>query len=169
MRSDSIVNPLYMKPISQVFLIFALFSINTAYSQNDIIRQQSFIDTNISHVADNIKGDYIKHGFVVVKEASMAMESEYEMPVIFPLTQGAFYQCVFIGDLSSTLYEVRMYDWSEREVVYQKKQWGDVDGNVISYSYIPQFSEYHLMKPLQVNKKKKKLGGYVILFKRLTK
>jgi hypothetical protein len=45
--------------------------------------------------------------------------------------------------------------------------WGDVDGNVISYSYIPQFSEYHMMKPVQVNKKKKNLCGYVMLLKRI--
>ena len=46
--------------------------------------------------------------------------------------------------------------------------WGDVDGNVISYSYIPKFSEYHMMKPVQVNKKKKKnLCGYVMLLKKV--
>jgi hypothetical protein len=53
-------------------------------------------------------------------------------------------------------------------VIYQKKMWGDVDGNIISYSYIPQFTEYHLMKPVQVNKKKKKnLPGYVMFFKKV--
>ncbi len=109
-----------------------------------------------------------KNGFIVVKEASMAMESEYEMPVIVPLTQGSWYQFIFIGDITSKLYEVRMYDWNEKEVVYQKKQWGDVDGNVISFDYIPQFSEYHMMKPVQVNKaKKKNLCGYVMLLKRV--
>ena len=158
-----------MKHITLIVLLILLFGKNKAYSQNDVIRQQSFNDPNISRVADSLKIEYAKQGFVVVKEASMAMESEYEMPVIFPLTQGTFYQFIFIGDIGSKLYEVRMFDWSEREVVYQKKQWGDVDGNVISYSYIPQFSEYHMMKPLQVNKKKKKLGGYVILLKRVKK
>jgi hypothetical protein len=42
-----------------------------------------------------------------------------------------------------------------------------VDGNVISYSYIPPISEYHMIKPLQVNKKKKQLCGYVMLFKKI--
>jgi len=60
-----------------------------------------------------------------------------------------------------------MYDWSEKMVVYQKKQWGEIDGNIISYSYIPKFSEYHMMKPVQVNKQKKNnLCGYVMLFKK---
>mgnify|MGYP001569687505 FL=1 len=97
----------------------------------------------------------------------MNMESEYEMPVIFPLTQGSWYQFVFIGDYSSRLYEVRMYDWQEKMVIFRQKKWGDVDGNVIVYSYVPQFSEFHMMKPVQVNKQKKKnLCGYVMLFKR---
>jgi hypothetical protein len=82
------------------------------------------------------------------------------------LSEGSWYQIVFIGDISSKLYEVRMYDWQEREVVYIKKQWGDVDGNIISYSYIPKFSEYHMIKPVQVNKKKKVLCGYIILLKK---
>ncbi len=158
-----------MKHIAIIVFLISIVCINKVFSQKDIIRQQSFKDTNITRVADSIKFAYAKQDFVMVKEASIAMESEYEMPVIFPLTQGTFYQFVFIGDLSSKLYEVRMYDWNEKEVVYQKKQWGDLDGNLISYAYIPQFSEYYLMKPLQVNKKKKKLGGYVLLFKKTKK
>jgi hypothetical protein len=135
----------------------------------DVIHQTACQDSMIMHEADSVKKDLIKKGFIVVKEASMEMESEYEMPVIVPLNQGTWYQFVFIGDMTSKLYEVRMYDWEERQVAYEKKQWGDVDGNVISYSYIPQFSEYHMMKPVQVNKTKKKLCGYVILLKKVGK
>jgi len=97
----------------------------------------------------------------------MTMESEFEMPVIVPLTQGSWYQIVFIGDITSKLYEVRMYDWDEKQVVYQKKRWGDIDGNVISYSYIPDFSEYHMIKPVQVNSKKKDICGYIMLLKKV--
>lgn len=153
-----------MKNLS-IILSFALLSA-TATAQNNVIRQQSCSNELIAHQADSIKQDLAKQGFMVVKEASVSMESEYEMPVIVPLTQGSWYQFVFIGDVSSKLYEVRMFDWNERQVVYQKKMWGDVDGNVISYSYIPQFSEYHMMKPVQVNKKKKELCGYVMLLKK---
>jgi hypothetical protein len=107
-------------------------------------------------------------GFIIVKEATMTMESEYEMPVIVPLTQGSWYQFVFIGDLSSKLYEVRMYDYNEKQVVY-KKHYGDgMESNIISYSYIPQFTEYHIIKPVQVNKKKKKgICGYIMMFKKV--
>lgn len=107
-------------------------------------------------------------GFALVREASMAMESEYEMPVIVPLNEGNWYHFVFIGDPTSKLYEVRMYDSDDRQVFYQKHQWGDVDGNIISYTYVPKFSQYHMLKPVQVNKAKKKgLCGYVMMFKRV--
>ncbi len=154
-----------MKSLSLILSI-ALISATAAAQNNNVIRQQSCSNELIAHQADSIKQDLAKQGFIVVKEASVSMESEYEMPVIVPLTQGSWYQFVFIGDVSSKLYEVRMFDWNERQVVYQKKMWGDVDGNVISYSYIPQFSEYHMMKPVQVNKKKKELCGYVMLLKK---
>lgn len=130
-------------------------------------RQPACADAFILHQADSIKQELFKQGFIIVKEASMTMESEYEIPVIVPLTQGSWYQFVFIGDITSKLYEVRMFDWDEKQVAYQRKQWGDVDGNVISYSYIPKFSEYHMMKPVQVNKKKKNLCGYVMLLKKI--
>src|SRR4051812_44916301 len=144
--------------------IVTIFSLNT--KAQDVIRQQACSNESIIHQADSIKQDLAKQGFIVVKEASVTMESEYEMPVIVPLTEGSWYQFVFIGDISSKTYEVRMFDWNEKQVVYQKKMWGDVDGNVISYSYIPRFSEYHMIKPLQVNKKKKNLCGYVMLLKK---
>lgn len=133
----------------------------------DVIRQSACSDPSIQRQADSLKQLYISQGFVVLKEASMTMESEYEMPVIVPLTQGTWYQFIFIGDYTSRVYEVRMFDWDEKQVVYQKKMWGDVDGNVITYSYIPKFSEYHMMKPVQVNKKKKTLCGYVMLLKKV--
>jgi len=98
----------------------------------------------------------------------MQMESEYEMPVIVPLQQGTWYNIVFIGDITSKLYEVRMYDFDERQVVYQKHFGQGMESNIISYSYIPKFSEYHMIKPVQVNKKKKKgICGYIMLFKKI--
>lgn len=165
----TILNPnqTHMKTL---YLFFALALLllpgKDAHSQN-VIRQSACSDPYILHQADSIKQELAKQGFLIVKEASMAMESEYEMPVIVPLTEGSWYQFVFIGDITSKLYEVRMYDWDEKQVAYQKKQWGDVDGNVISYSYIPKLSEYHMMKPVQVNKKKKNLCGYVMLLKKV--
>jgi hypothetical protein len=150
------------------FFLFALLCSGTANAQQ-VIRQMPCSDTFIKNQVDSLKDVFAKQGFVVLKEASMTMESEYEMPVIVPLTEGSWYQFIFIGDISSKLYEVRMFDWDEKQVVYQKKMWGDVDGNIISYSYIPKFSEYHMMKPVQVNKKKKNLCGYVMLLKKTAK
>lgn len=147
-------------------LLFVLAALSQYSSAQKVIKQNPCSTPSILAQADSIKKFLAKQGFEVVKEASMQMESEYEMPVIVPLTQGSWYQFVFIGDMSSKLYEVRMFDWNEKQVVYQKKYWGDVDGNVISYSYIPQFSEYHMIKPVQVNKKKKDLCGYVMLLKK---
>ncbi len=157
-----------MKKANWLFLSILFLSISFQQgSAQEVIRIKSCQNDFIATQVDSLKKLYAKDDFVLLKEASIAMESEFEMPVVVPLTQGSWYQFVFIGDYSSRLYEVRMFDWNERQVVFQQKRWGDVDGNVISYSYIPKFSEFHMMKPVQVNKQKKKnLCGYVMLFKK---
>lgn len=148
--------------------LICLLFLGLRVKTQDVIRQAACSDPSILLQADSMKKEFTKQGFIVVKEGSMTMESEYEMPIIVPLAQGTWYQFIFIGDITSKLYEVRMFDFDEKQVAYQKKQWGDVDGNIISYSYIPKFSEYHMIKPVQVNKKKKKnLCGYVILLKKV--
>lgn len=154
-----------MKKSLLLFTCFCLLSV-VVYAQ-DVIRQQSCSNEMISRQADSLKELYSKDGYILLREASMTMESEFEMPVIVPLTQGSWYKFVFIGEYSSRLYEVRMYDWEERMVIFRQKKWGEIDGNVISYTYVPQFSEFHMIKPVQVNKQKKKnLCGYVMMFKR---
>ena len=163
-RVQYLNNPVMKKPYLLIFS-FLILSAST-YSQ-DVIRQQSCSNGMIDKQVDSLKEIFAKDGYELLREASISMESEYEMPVIVPLTQGSWYQFIFIGDYSSRLYEVRMYDWSEKMVIFRQKKWGDIDGNVISYTYIPQISEFHMMKPVQVNKQKKKnLCGYVMLFKR---
>jgi hypothetical protein len=151
------------------FLLFAFFLCVTCCQSifaQDVIRLQTCNNEMISKQVDSLKKNMVDR-VLVFKKASISMESEFEMPVIVPLTEGSWYQFVFIGDISSKLYEVRMYDWQERMVIFRQKKWGDVDGNVISYMYIPKLSEFHMMKPVQVNKKKKRdLCGYVMLFKR---
>lgn len=152
---------------SYLFPVLVLLISSSVFAQKDVIKIESCNNSFIQHQVDSLKNLFANDGYVLLKEASIAMQSEYELPVIVPLTQGGWYQFIFVGDYTSKLYEVRMYDWSEKMVVYQKKQWGDVDGNIISYSYIPKFSEYHMMKPVQVNKQKKtNLCGYVMLFKK---
>ncbi len=123
---------------------------------------------HIRSQVDSLKNLYANDGFQLLKETPLQMESEYEIPIVLPLTQGTFYQFVFIGERSSRLYEVRMYDWQEKQVAFLQKRWGDVDGNVIAFSFIPKSSEYHLVRPVQVNKQQKRdLNGYVMLFKKL--
>jgi hypothetical protein len=158
-----------MKNQFRLFFSLVLFiSINV--SSQDVIRVQSCTNEMISRQVDSLKKLYTNSGLQLLKEASISMESEFEMPVIVPLTEGTWYQFVFIGEYTSKLYEVRMYDWSEKMVIFQQKRWGDVDGNIISYTYIPKASEFHMMKPVQVNKEKKtNLCGYVMLFKRTAK
>ena len=158
-----------MKNRYLITILYLMFLPGISLFAQDVIKQSACSDPGIIHQADSVKKELAKQGFIIVKEASMEMESEYEMPVIVPLTEGSWYQFVFIGDVTSKLYEVRMFDWDEKQVAYEKKQWGDVDGNVISYSYIPKFSEYHMMKPVQVNKNKKNLCGYVMLLKKVKK
>jgi hypothetical protein len=155
-----------MKKFLLLFTFF-IFLASSATLAQDVIRIKECNSVSIRTQADSLKKLFAKDGFQVIKEASISMESEYEMPVIVPLQQGSWYHFVFIGEYTSRLYEVRMYDFDEKMVVYQKKQWGDVDGNVISFSYIPKFSEFHMIKPVQVNKKQKKdLCGYVMLLKK---
>jgi len=144
-----------------------LLSLAMSAQKDDVIRLEPCSDSLIMHEVDSLKNFYSKNGFSLLKEATVTMQSQFELPVIVPLSEGSWYQFIFIGDYTSQLYEVRMYDWDEKMVVYLKKQWGDIDGNIISYSYIPKISEPHMMKPVQVNKQKKKdLCGYVMLFKK---
>ena len=154
--------------MKRAFIPLILIALSTSIHAQEVIAPQSCENADISHQADSLKQLYSKDGFQVLKEASIGMESEYEMPVIVPLQEGSLYQIVFIGDMSSKLYEVRMFDWDEKQVAYQKKQWGDIDGNIIAFPYRPQFTEFHMIKPVQVNKQKKKgLCGYVMLLKKV--
>lgn len=157
--------------MKKVFFFFCLSSIfSFSVHAQEVIRQQPCNDTSIQKQADSVKKVFTEQGFAVVREASITMESEYEMPVVVQLQEGTLYHIVFIGDMTSKLYEVRMFDWDEKQVAYQKKQWGDVDGNTISFSYIPKFTEFHMIKPVQVNKKKKKnLCGYIMLLQKVKK
>jgi hypothetical protein len=92
-----------MKKIS-ILIIPILISVISCFSQ-DVIKLQSCQDEFINKQVDSLKNFYGKDGFILLKEASITMESEYEMPVIVPLTQGSVYQFIFIGDYTSKLYE----------------------------------------------------------------
>ena len=92
-----------MKNLFYIFLTGALILIGLQSKSQGANRPANCDDTFIIHQADSIKLELSKQGFIVVKEASMSMESEFEIPVIVPLTQGSWYQFVFIGDITSRL------------------------------------------------------------------
>ncbi|HEX2609353.1 MAG TPA: hypothetical protein VHK91_18360 [Flavisolibacter sp.] len=153
--------------MKRISILLSLFVVLQTVKAQDVIKVQPCDNPSIQLQADSVKQLLAKDGYTVLREASIMMESEYEMPVVVPMQERGIYQFVFIGDITSKLYEVRMYDMDEKMVVYQKKMWGDVDGNIISFGYVPKFTEYHMIKPVQINKQKKKgLCGYVILFKK---
>ncbi len=147
-----------------LFIFFVLGFLGT--SAQDVIRQRNCSNQTIASQVDSLKKTFEQNGFMVVKEASMSMESEYEMPVIVPLNQGSWYHIIFLGEPSSRLHEVRMYDYDEKQVYY-KKIFGYSEGNIISYMFMPKFSEWHMIKPVQVNKAKKSCCGYIMLLKKV--
>jgi hypothetical protein len=140
-----------------------LLSASAASAQN-----QDPCDNNlIQKQVDSLKNIFLKNGFMIMQEANVAMESESELPVIVPMKMGANYQVVFIGDVHSQSYEVRMFDFNEKQVYHRKSNYSDHKDNIITYSYVPQMSEYHMIRPVQVNNKQKKnLCGYFILLKK---
>jgi hypothetical protein len=140
-----------------------LLSAIAASAQN-----QDPCDNNlIQKQVDSLKNIFLKNGFMIMQEANVAMESESELPVIVPMKMGANYQVVFIGDVHSQSYEVRMFDFNEKQVYHRKSNYSDHKDNIITYSYVPQMSEYHMIRPVQVNNKQKKnLCGYFILLKK---
>ena len=140
-----------------------ILALNIAQSQD-----QNPCDNNmIQKQVDSLKNIFLKNGFMIMQEANVAMESDSELPVLVPLKMGSNYQVVFIGDVHSQSYEVRMYDFKEKQVYHRKSNYSDHMDNIITYSYIPQISEYHMIRPVQINNKQKKnLCGYFILLKK---
>ncbi|HZW71362.1 MAG TPA: hypothetical protein VFF57_10810 [Hanamia sp.] len=153
---------------SHFLMLALLLAFGRSAKAQEVIRQASCFNATLQSESDSIKKEMAAQGFILVREASMSMESGYEMPVIVPLTQGTWYHFAFIGDLSSKLYELRMYDYNEKQVIYQKHYGDGMESNIISFSYIPKFTEYHMIKPVQVNKKKKEdICGYIMMFKKV--
>ncbi len=158
-----------MKFIPQLIVIlFTTISSMCATAQS--LSTANLLDNDkqvIIKQADSLKNLFLQQGFEMIRESTIAMQSQYEKPIILPLKEGTWYRVIFIGDLSSKLYEIRMYDWNEKQVVYEKQRSRDVAGNIINYDYIPRFSEFHMIKPVQINHKKKDVNGYMLLFKKI--
>ena len=67
---------------------FLLFYFSTVHAQN-VIRVSNCKDELIKKQVDSIKSAFTSQGFIIAKEASMTMESEYEMAVMVALTEGS--------------------------------------------------------------------------------
>ncbi len=130
----------------------------------EVIRQTPCFDASMKRQADSLIESMALLGFKMVREAAMTMENEYEMPVLVPLTAGTGYYIAFIGDAKARLYEVRMFDYAEKQVEYKKQ---GIENNIISYSFIPKSTEYHLIKPVQAGKRKiKKFCSFILIFRK---
>ncbi len=156
------------KKICAIFCIAFFISV-TVLSQPLLDNIPQIVDVELLKQADSLKQFFEVQGFEMIKESTIAMKSQYEKPVIVSLKKGTWYRVCFIGDITSKLYEVRMYDWEEKRVVYEKQKPKDPNKNIINYDYIPRFTELHIIKPVQINKKKKDVNGYILLFKKIIK
>ena len=155
-----------MKKATSLFLFCVLIS-TTLFSQG-VIRLQPCNNMFIEKQADSIKQLVTKEGFILLKESSITMETEYEMPIVVPLQRGSLYHFVFIGEPGAKLYEVRMFDWGENQVLQDNKT--AKEGNIVAFSHVPEATELHSFRVLQSNEQKKKgLCGYVMLFKKIQK
>jgi hypothetical protein len=153
-----------MKKILLLLLVMICLLGTSSFAQ-ETIHLQPCNDSLIQRQADSIKQLVAKDGFTIIRESSITQESEFETPAIVPLQQGSLYHFVYIGDASSKLFEVRLYDWNENQIIYQKKSGSE--GNIIAFSYVPDATLHHMFNCVQVNKKKKKgLCAYVMLFRK---
>lgn len=142
-----------------IFCFIAITSILNTYAQ------QPPCDTRlIQHQIDSVKDKAKDQGYSIYREAIVPMESEYEIPVIAELSNQKIYKYIFIAQPDSRLLETRIFDFDEKQIAYTKKQPLLSDPNVIEIDFIPKFTEKHMVRAVQINKKKKQLCGYIVLF-----
>lgn len=116
---------------------------------------------------DSLRKRFEMDGFTVMMARPISFQNGYELPIIFPLKKGGLYQFAYIGEKTSKLYEFRLTDMEEHLAVKQRKMWGDVDGNIISFAYIPIMPGNYIAKLYQESKlKKETLCGYFLLMKK---
>lgn len=127
--------------------------------------QDACSSKQILQQVDSLKKVFERSGFKIMQEASVTMESERDLPVIVPMKMGTPYQVVFIGDAQSQSFEVKMYDFKEKQVFHTRNNNGQT--NIITYAFTPQMSEYHLINTSQTNNERKKnLCGYILLLRK---
>ena len=152
--------------MKNIFLLFASWVLSPASFSQQTIRMQPCQNEGIAKQADSLKQLLGKDGFELLKESSLTMESDYEMPVIVPLQKGSLYHFVFIGEPGAKLYEARMFDREENQVAMDNKK--NDEGNIVRFSHVTDATDIHSLRVVQANKKKKKgLCGYVMLLKKV--
>lgn len=148
------------------FLVLVIISTPSVFSQN-VIKQVPCENVSIRAQADSLRSIYQNKGFKVMKESTVSMETEFEVPIIVQLKERNLYHFIFISDKTSRLFEVKMYDWEEKKIFSDKRKYEDGDGNISQWDHIPLTTNYHMIKPVQVNKKNKKMCGYFMVLKKV--
>lgn len=151
------------------FFCFVLFVCKINFAQKIIIPVYFEIDAMESlYKIDSIKKTYNDEGFLLVKEASVVMTNNYESTIFLPLREGTWYKFVFVGDNSSKSLQQKLYDFSEKKIIaLNQKPKVDLEENIMQFDYIPKFTEFHSLRSLQINKRKKNIGAYFLLFKKM--
>ena len=76
--------------MNKILITFLLFFIGYHSYAQPVIKNIPCDNSSILQQADSLKKAFEKDNFTLLKEASMSMESEYEIPVIVPLKGGAW-------------------------------------------------------------------------------
>ncbi len=128
-----------------------------------LVKKMALDNNYILTQADSVKNAFEKDGFILSKSSSMIMESNNELPVILSLTAGTNYRIVFIGENTSSISEMKLMDWNDKQVAYKKN---NGENNVIAYDYKTDVTGYHMIKPVQTNSNSNQLSGYFMIFKK---
>ena len=152
-----------------LLILFLFFCKCLVFGQNKKPKSRPPTTVNLPQYykpqADSIRKFYKLNGFELLIAEFIVMESSYERAIILALEADTWYEFVFISDKGAHTQEVFLYDEAERKVLYKKKKWADVDGNIIDEAYIPRHSEYHMLKFVQECRKKRWLTTGFLLFK----
>ncbi len=124
------------------------------------------IDTLVKNSSDSLVEVFRGQHFSLVNSASLTMESDYESAIIVNLQKGNWYVLAFVGARTSKLLQVTVYGTQQERVAYEKQKSFDKEGNILIFSYRPEISGYHVINPLQANKKNKSVCGQLMLFKK---
>lgn len=154
-------------PLAFFILLLSLCFYQSSAQLNEVVKQVPCQDTMIMRQADSLIQRFQLDGFSIMMARPFSIPNGYELPIIFPLKKGGLYQMAFIGEKASRVYEVRLMDMEAHLAVKQRKMWGDVDGNIISFAYIPLATEnYYTRYYQQQAGKKETLCGYFLLMKK---